>query len=300
MTDYTKAPFPWFGGKAKAADCINTLLGDVSTYIEPFFGSGACLLQRKPAAVEIANDADGMVCNFWRSVQANPQEVAYWADYPVSEMDLYARHQWLIRNKAGLLEALLDDPAYHHTQVAGWWVWGIGQWIGSGWCTTVVKKKPQLTGNCGVHKPGHNVQAWMETLSKRLARVKVCCGDWKRVCTPAVLDGAGVLLDPPYREDMHSVQYAAGGQNTAEEVLQWCLSIPKSTNVRVVLCGYVGDGNEALQEAGWRPVKWKANGGWGNQTNGRGKENASKEVLWASPLCIHPRGFSSMRMDAQE
>jgi len=41
-----KAPFPWFGGKSKAAPLVWKLLGDPVHYVEPFFGSGAVLLQR--------------------------------------------------------------------------------------------------------------------------------------------------------------------------------------------------------------------------------------------------------------
>src|SRR5690606_6707171 len=30
---------------------------------------------------------------------------------------------------------LCGDPDYYDAQVAGWWVWGINCWIGSGWCS---------------------------------------------------------------------------------------------------------------------------------------------------------------------
>lgn len=41
-----KAPFPWFGGKSRVADLVWDRFGDVPNYCEPFFGSGAVLLQR--------------------------------------------------------------------------------------------------------------------------------------------------------------------------------------------------------------------------------------------------------------
>ena len=44
--DRLTAPFPYFGGKAKVADIVWQALGDVNAYIEPFFGSGAVLLNR--------------------------------------------------------------------------------------------------------------------------------------------------------------------------------------------------------------------------------------------------------------
>jgi hypothetical protein len=58
------APFPWFGGKSRAAPLIWDRLGDVVNYVEPFFGSGAVLLGRPGGAtgIETVNDQDGFVC----------------------------------------------------------------------------------------------------------------------------------------------------------------------------------------------------------------------------------------------
>ena len=75
------APFPYFGGKSKVADPVWRAFGTVSNYVEPFFGSGAVLLAR-PMPIngpETINDFDGMVANFWRALQADPEAVADWA-----------------------------------------------------------------------------------------------------------------------------------------------------------------------------------------------------------------------------
>ena len=71
-----KAPFPWFGAKARIAHAVWQRFGDVKTYVEPFFGSGACLLNRPLtfAGAETVNDADGLVCNFWRALKAEPEQ----------------------------------------------------------------------------------------------------------------------------------------------------------------------------------------------------------------------------------
>lgn len=129
-----KAPYPYFGGKSRAAPEIWRRFGRVANYVEPFFGSGAVLLGCPyPGHTETVNDLDGLLCNFWRALQADPDAVAAHADYPVSELDLHARHAWLVRRRADVT-ALLENPAYYDAQIAGWWVWGISQWIGSGWC----------------------------------------------------------------------------------------------------------------------------------------------------------------------
>ena len=85
-----EAPFPYFGGKRLIAAEVWQRFGDVPNYVEPFFGSGAVLLGRPKShkgRIETVNDKDGYVSNFWRAVQAVPDEVADHADWPVNEND---------------------------------------------------------------------------------------------------------------------------------------------------------------------------------------------------------------------
>ena len=99
----TAAPFPYFGGKRTVADRVWAALGNVDHYVEPFFGSGAVLLNRPHSArTETVNDRDGLLANFWRAVSFDAQAVAEFADWPCNETDLFARHSWLVRNCGGL------------------------------------------------------------------------------------------------------------------------------------------------------------------------------------------------------
>jgi site-specific DNA-adenine methylase len=133
-----KAPFPWFGGKRRVAPWVWSALGDVDNYIEPFAGSLAVLLER-PAdhrmRCETVNDADSYVANFWRALQADPEAVAHHCDWPVNETDLLARHLWLVNEGRARIAKLEADPEAFDAKVAGWWLWGIASWIGSGWCS---------------------------------------------------------------------------------------------------------------------------------------------------------------------
>lgn len=54
------APFPWFGGKARAAGRVWAALGDVGHYVEPFAGSLAVLLGRT------CSRATSGWCRAWR------------------------------------------------------------------------------------------------------------------------------------------------------------------------------------------------------------------------------------------
>ena len=155
------APFPYFGGKSGAAEQVWQAFGVVANYVEPFAGSAAMLLCAPDGKrIETINDADGFVANFWRAITRDPDEVAYYADWPCNEVDLFARHSWLVRQSQTLLDLLHGDPDHYDAKIAGWWCWGACNWIGSGWCsgtgpwvhngTTIVDSRqlPHL-GNAG-------------------------------------------------------------------------------------------------------------------------------------------------------
>src|SRR5687768_4552740 len=59
-------PFGWYGGKFSHLDYLLPLLPEAHHYCEPFAGSGAVLLNRRPCLVETYNDLDGEVVNFFR------------------------------------------------------------------------------------------------------------------------------------------------------------------------------------------------------------------------------------------
>jgi DNA adenine methylase len=135
-----KAPFPWFGGKRLVADLVWKHLGNVELYIEPFFGGGAVLFGRPhyksgDRRREIINDKDAFVCNVWRSIQYDPETTARYAVNPVFENDLHARQIWLVHRREELTSRLEGDPEYFDPKIAGWWVWGICNWIGGRWCS---------------------------------------------------------------------------------------------------------------------------------------------------------------------
>jgi hypothetical protein len=152
-----RAPFPWFGGKRRVAPIIWSALGNVKNYVEPFFGSGAVLLRRPGGRgpIETVNDADHYVSNVHRAIALSPDEVARWADWPVVEDDLHARHKWLLSREEWRQKMRDgDDPEYHDARVAGWWVWGACLWIGSGWCARkeAPEQVPHMTSaGMGVH-----------------------------------------------------------------------------------------------------------------------------------------------------
>lgn len=358
MSAILKAPFPWFGGKSRAAALVWAGFGDVSNYVEPFAGSLAVLLGRPTAPrVETVNDLDCYLANFWRAVKFAPDLVAEHADWPVNEADLHARHRWLV-GQVDFRKRMKHEPKFFDAQIAGWWVWGICQWIGGGWCSTPdwegrtnagrkargvntaeENRRPNLGPSNGVHRKlgpgrernlsnasewakrpvlgrggrgvhlseqipnlsgdsgaaGRGVHAsgqsqgplleWINNLAVRLRRVRVCCGDWKRILGRSSTENigtTGVLLDPPYNSEAgrDPSLYACEDLDVSHRVREWALANGKNLKLRIALCGYEG---EHEMPANWQCVPWKAAGGYAASAGNT--ENANRERIWFSPAC---------------
>jgi hypothetical protein len=366
-----KAPYPYFGGKSAVAGLVWDRIGDVDNYVEGFCGSAAVLLARPHAPrIETINDADCMVANFWRATKEAPEAVAEFADWPVNEADLHARHRWLVLSDDAkeFRRRMRQEPDYFDAKVAGWWCWGLCCWIGGGWCQASQLERhegqrvplskahgeginakgenpaewnqaPRMgDAGLGIHaqpglSPGRRpgigagcdkngrpqladaysrgrgvngndaagtcdqrrawLVSWFGRLRDRLRTVRVCCGDWLRVCdsdsVTTRLGTTGIFFDPPYSTEAGRDMklYAVDCGKVAHDVRAYCLERGPDPRYRIALAGYAGEGHEELERAGWEVVAWASQGGYGNRSV-KGKANAKKERLWFSPGCRRP------------
>ena len=313
-----KPPFPYYGSKARWAEPIWSRLGQVDVYIEPFAGSLAVLLANPhPARREVVCDADGMVCNFWRALSADPEQVARHADYPTIHQDLTARHKWLKRWTVEHAQRLTEDPEYFDAKAAGWWVWGISLWIGAGWCVgeegfsgeglDARGRQPAISATMGARgvarqrvslagdqsADGSRLKPFFDALAARLADVVVLNRDWVSAVTPTVLaDTAtssgfvrGIFLDPPYRTDrrdshaLYNSDATGDSDDAAQRAYQW--AIGNGDRYRVVYASHEGD--------------FEVPGGWEKLTGSFRAHKAghagTRDCLMFSPACLQQQGL---------
>ena len=295
---------------------------------------------------ETINDKDGYVANFWRALQHDPESVARYADAPVNENDLHARHVWLVEQRESLRSRLEGHPEFFDAQIAGWWVWGVSCWIGSGFCSGkgpwwinerrqlvhlgnngqgvnrqlvhlgdngrgvnrkrvhlgdngrgVNRKRVHLGNNgqgvnrqrvhLGNNGQGERLVDWFGALSERLRGVRVCSGDWTRVCGPSVTHKHGmtaVFLDPPYADtaDRASDLYREDSLEVAHAVREWAIANGDHPLLRIALCGYEGEHD---MPSDWTVYRWSAGEGFGGQAKDR-SNNGERERIWFSPACV--------------
>lgn len=296
MTRPITTLFPYFGGKRKVVPDVWQRLGQPKQFIEPFAGSLAVLMGKPggPASLEVVGDASGFIANFWRAAKHQPDQVAHWADYPVSHIDQGARHKWLMNARDDLAAALHDPDWPGDAKVAGWWLWGQCSWIGSGWCDWWGKIPHVGNAGMGIQAAGqipHVSDAgmmtsggqvaliWLRKVAARLDRVRVIHGDWDR-CLNHHYGGknTAVFLDPPYLS--YEGLYGKS-EPPAKAVMEWAKDNP---DLRIALCGHVGD----YDLPGWDAVQWDRGSG-----SYSGTATKSAECIWYSPACLPAQNVQS-------
>ena len=320
-----KAPFPWFGGKRSHAGEVWAKFGKPDVYAEPFAGSLAVLLAcPRPAKHEVVCDTNGMVCNLWRSLIADPERTAWWADYPTIHQDLHARHIWLHKWIAEESHKLIEDPHYYNCKVAGWWVWGISLWIGSSWCQkgspdrdTQPKSSPggmgvsaqacrdtmptvSVGGGKGISaqsQGGQRISSWFGALQQRLKQVIVLNRSWESGVTPSVLGDTDsmqertlnrcVFLDPPYRQHGKGMKlYDSDVDGTTDDVAvaAHAWALEHGHKYRIAYCCQVGDFDF--------PPDWHGSvrefTGYRLQDK-KGQAGKLKDLVMYSPACVEEK-----------
>jgi DNA adenine methylase len=320
---YLKASWPAIGGKSAVASLVWERFGKVENFIEPFANSAAILLKnpRGGCQYETINDLNCYVVSYWRAVKTSPDLVAEYSDWPVSEADLHARHKYLVATPEAeqFRSRVASEPDFYDPKFAGWWAWGGCLWMGPGWCGNALtgkeprKARPQLAATRsrgrGVHSNDSAqtreertawLKDWMKALSDRFRNVRVCCGEWNRVCkSPSVttrLGLTGVFLDPPYpvkvkgkasrKKGLYATDQASDLDQLANDVYDYCLKRGKESKMRIAVCGLAGEAYEALAGHGWTEVQWKSSG-YQNRSES-GQVNATRERIWFSPNCVIP------------
>lgn len=150
---------------------------------------------------------------------------------------------------------------------------------------------PQLSGSGrGVQTQAirEHLEDCMAALHDRLRRVRVCCGDWRRILGPSpttCIGLTGIFLDPPYSKEAgrDTSIYSHDCLDVGRQVAAWASEHGEDPRMRIAVCGYEG---EHVFPDRWECLAWKANGGYGNQADGKGRANAGRERIWFSPHCL--------------
>lgn len=255
-------PLNWFGGKSKLASQIVKHFPSHRTYCEPFGGSAAVLFAKEPAKVEVYNDIDGELVNFFR-VLRHPQLCAKL--YAAAENTLYARAEFeLAKQKcADPVEAARRFLVRHRMSFGG---------NGQNWCYSVGTSRRGTAA--AIRRWRWGVES-LPAIHNRLKHVQIECSDWRGILER--FDGVDTLffLDPPYVPATRvagTYRYELSHDNH-RELVAFLLTV----RGMVVVSGYAHETYDALESAGWARIEYPT------CTHVSGSLTRRAECLWLSP-----------------
>lgn len=218
----TKAPLRYLGAKQRLAPHIVSLFPPHDTYVEVCLGAGSVLFTKPPSRLEVANDIDSAVTNFFTVLRNHYPTFRATLDktpYSHAEYD-YCRLNWHKQT----------DPIERARQwfVAASCAFG-GHMGRTGWARSLSSQ---------AHEPNkfrNNIER-LEWFTHRLARVQIDNLDFQDCIE--MYDGPNVLfyLDPPYlAETRKDGEYAC--EMTTHDHATLLTLITRCTGM-VILSGY--------------------------------------------------------------
>src|SRR5215470_9172626 len=86
-----RGPLAYIGGKNRLARHIISLFPKHTTYVEPFAGGAQVFFHKAPSEVEVLNDLDGEIVNFFRVCQWHYEELIRYLKFCLISRSLYGQ-----------------------------------------------------------------------------------------------------------------------------------------------------------------------------------------------------------------
>ena len=86
-------PLSYIGGKRRIAKRLLPLLPEHITYVEPFAGGAQLFFHKPRSPIEVLNDVDGEVVNFFKVCQRHPAELARTLRFQPASRAVFAQHR---------------------------------------------------------------------------------------------------------------------------------------------------------------------------------------------------------------
>lgn len=180
-----KTPISYYGGKQKLATTILKLIPEHKLYCEPFVGGAAIFFAKAPSGVEVINDTNRELINFYRVVQQ---------DYVSLEKEIQITlHSRDLHRKAMVING---NPDMFSEIKRAWAVWALttqsfSSILGGSWGYDVAK-------NTTTKKIINNRDSFTEDYAIRLQNVQIECADALRIIQSRDSKDSFFYCDPPY------------------------------------------------------------------------------------------------------
>jgi DNA adenine methylase len=265
-----KPPFPYYGSKARIAPWIVSLMPAHRVYVEPFAGSAAVLLAKRPVHHEILNDIDGNVVTFFRALRNRERDLIR-----ALELTPYARDEYAA--------AVLDDDVDDIERARRFFVRCLQSFNAGGPGRAVGWSIPEIRAKSrgGTNRPALRFTNSVTHLAAVASRLRDAVVEQRHahevIAAYDVPDGV-LYVDPPYLDATRATtgDYAHDAGGTADhaslaEVLGECAGT-------VLLSGYDSPLYGDLYP-GWHRAEVRVQRPTSNQ---RGRTSHAVEVIWSN------------------
>jgi len=225
------SPFRWVGGKSRLRKYVIERLPVHTCYVEPFAGAAWVLFGKSPSDVEVLNDIDQELVNFFRVVKEQPEE-------------LIQSFEWELVSRAEFERlAALDTTDLSTIQRAHRFYY----LIMAGWGGELYSPRFQTSIADGGH--GNRLFGALQTLRKRLTPVYERLQtviienlDWQECINRYDRVGAVMYIDPPYPGNkcnyVHNMReweaHVLLAQRLAKTRCHWILSSYDTPEIRAL------------------------------------------------------------------
>ncbi|RDC54349.1 DNA adenine methylase [Pedobacter chinensis] len=180
-----KTPISYYGGKQKLAATIVSLIPKHTLYCEPFIGGAAVFFAKRPSEIEVINDTNRELVNFYRVAKEDFVSLEKEVRISLHSRDMHRRASVIYANpdmfsdlKRAWAVWVLSSQSFS-AQLDGTWGFDISS-------NTTTKK---------IH---HHKSGFTEDLAIRLQNCQIECADALYIIGSRDSDHTFFYLDPPY------------------------------------------------------------------------------------------------------
>lgn len=254
-----KTPITYYGGKQLMVKYILPLIPKHNLYCEPFAGGAAIFFAKEASGVEVLNDTNRELINFYRVVQA---------DFTSLEKEIkITLHSRDLHRKASVI---YNNPDMFSELKRAWALWvlsvqGFAGQLDSSWGYDKAK-------NSTPKKVENKKEAFTTDLAIRLQQVQIECADALYIIRSRDTKDSFFYIDPPYfNSDMG--HYDGYSKDDFEALLKLLTELQGT----FLLSSYPSDIlTKYTKQYGWHTLAFKGNVSVGAKS---GKKKSKIEVL---------------------
>lgn len=180
-----KTPITYYGGKQTLLKHILPLFPVHDCYTEAFAGGAAAYFAKEPSEIEVINDTNGNLVNFYRMLKSNFEALKQRIDTTLHSREQHEFAGWVY-----------DNPKFFDTIERAWAVWALSK---MGFAS-------KLDGTWGYDKAKNSLpkkitnakECFTVELSRRLEQTQIECTDGLRIIASRDSENAFHFVDPPY------------------------------------------------------------------------------------------------------